>query len=238
MMHAGSTLSSADSGWASRRRVGSGETNRVLLLAARARDHLGGVVRTAVYRRVSAPLGDGFVLVNNAGGDAPAGADRDALVFGPCADTAAALTARCGPVAPLPGLAGVVDEGNELPPGRGGVLGAQIDLAAAYFPGPLAALRTLNSDVIIGLDPATVADLDATGQPWRTDGSHGLIQVRCRIAVDADVEPRLLPEPGHSPRAHRCQRRPAGSSPGLQARGSVAHDLREMCAGAGITSGS
>jgi Damage-control phosphatase ARMT1-like domain len=50
--------------------------------------------------------------------------------------------------------------------------------AAAYFPGTLAALRTLKSDVITGLDPAMVADLDATGQPWRTDGSHGLIQIR------------------------------------------------------------
>jgi damage control phosphatase ARMT1-like protein len=50
----------------------------------------------------------------------------------------------------------------------------------AYFPGPLAALRTLKSDVITGLAPATVADLDATGQPWRTDGSHGLIQLQLR----------------------------------------------------------
>jgi hypothetical protein len=50
----------------------------------------------------------------------------------------------------------------------------------AYFPGPLAGLRTLKSDVITGLDPATVADLDAGGQPWRIDGSHGLIQVRLR----------------------------------------------------------
>ena len=42
---------------------------------------------------------------------------------------------------------------------------------AAYFPGPLAALRTLKSDVITGLDQATVAELDTTGQPWRTDGA-------------------------------------------------------------------
>ena len=43
--------------------------------------------------------------------------------------------------------------------------------------GPVAALRTLKSDVVTGLSPATVAELDATGQPWRTDGNHGLIQV-------------------------------------------------------------
>jgi Damage-control phosphatase ARMT1-like domain len=51
---------------------------------------------------------------------------------------------------------------------------------SAYFPGPVAVLRTLKSDVITGLDPAAVAELDATGQPWRTDGSHGLIQVQLR----------------------------------------------------------
>ena len=49
--------------------------------------------------------------------------------------------------------------------------------AASYFPSPVALLRTLKSDVITGLSPATVADLDATGQPWRTDGSRGLLQV-------------------------------------------------------------
>ncbi|GGT07527.1 hypothetical protein GCM10010240_46220 [Streptomyces griseoviridis] len=49
----------------------------------------------------------------------------------------------------------------------------------AYFPGPVAALRTLKSDVITGLDPATEAALDATGrQRWRTGGTHALIQVR------------------------------------------------------------
>ena len=49
---------------------------------------------------------------------------------------------------------------------------------ASYFPGTVAALRTLKSDVITGLDPAVVADLDETGQPWRTNGSHGLIQIK------------------------------------------------------------
>jgi len=49
---------------------------------------------------------------------------------------------------------------------------------ASYFPGPVAALRTLKSDVITGIDPAVRASLDSTGAPWRTDGSHGLIQVR------------------------------------------------------------
>jgi hypothetical protein len=49
----------------------------------------------------------------------------------------------------------------------------------AYFPGPVAALRTLKSDVITGLDARTEAALvEAEGQKWRTGGTHALIQVR------------------------------------------------------------
>jgi hypothetical protein len=48
--------------------------------------------------------------------------------------------------------------------------------ATGYFPGPVAALRTLKSEVVVGLDEATVAALDAGGQPWRTGGTHALIQ--------------------------------------------------------------
>lgn len=47
---------------------------------------------------------------------------------------------------------------------------------ASHFPAPVTALRTLKSDVVTGLDPATVRSLDASGQPWRTDGSHALVQ--------------------------------------------------------------
>lgn len=49
----------------------------------------------------------------------------------------------------------------------------------AHFPGPVAALRTLKSDVITGLDARTEAALvEAEGQRWRTGGTHALIQVR------------------------------------------------------------
>ncbi|MFE9622302.1 damage-control phosphatase ARMT1 family protein [Streptomyces sp. NPDC006527] len=49
----------------------------------------------------------------------------------------------------------------------------------AYFPGPVAALRTLKSDVITGLSADTEAALVAAeGQRWRTGGTHALIQVR------------------------------------------------------------
>jgi hypothetical protein len=47
-----------------------------------------------------------------------------------------------------------------------------------YFPGPVVALRTLKSDVVVGLDPARLADLDGTGTAWRTSGTYGLIQAR------------------------------------------------------------
>ncbi|WP_329500873.1 damage-control phosphatase ARMT1 family protein [Kitasatospora herbaricolor] len=49
--------------------------------------------------------------------------------------------------------------------------------AAGHFPSPVAALRTLKSDVVVGLDERVVADLDAYGTPWRTSGTHALIQV-------------------------------------------------------------
>ncbi|MDQ0937404.1 damage-control phosphatase ARMT1 family protein [Streptomyces turgidiscabies] len=48
----------------------------------------------------------------------------------------------------------------------------------AYFPGPVAALRTLKSDVIVGLDAHTEAALVAAeGQRWRTSGTRAVIQV-------------------------------------------------------------
>lgn len=48
----------------------------------------------------------------------------------------------------------------------------------SYFPGPLFALRTLKSDVVTGLSPRTLATLDATGSPWRTTGTYGMVQGR------------------------------------------------------------
>ncbi|GLW57680.1 hypothetical protein Kpho01_56910 [Kitasatospora phosalacinea] len=48
----------------------------------------------------------------------------------------------------------------------------------AHFPTPVAALRTLKSDVLAGVAPDTLARLDATGPDWRTNGRHALVQVR------------------------------------------------------------
>jgi hypothetical protein len=43
--------------------------------------------------------------------------------------------------------------------------------------GPLAVLRTLKSDVLVGADPAVVARLDADTPGWRSEGSRALVQV-------------------------------------------------------------
>jgi hypothetical protein len=48
----------------------------------------------------------------------------------------------------------------------------------AHFPGPVVALRTLKSDVIVGLDEPTLARLEAPGQPWRSTGHYAVIQGR------------------------------------------------------------
>jgi hypothetical protein len=73
-----------------------------------------------------------LILLNHAGRDTPALADRDAAVFGPGADVGAAVAAgrRAGRAArrSAPGLAGVPDERRQLLPECGGVLGAQVDL--------------------------------------------------------------------------------------------------------------
>ncbi|SFS74966.1 damage-control phosphatase ARMT1 family protein [Saccharopolyspora flava] len=50
--------------------------------------------------------------------------------------------------------------------------------AVAHFPGPVAALRVLKSEVVVGLDADTVSALDAEGEAWRTRGSHALVQTR------------------------------------------------------------
>ncbi|HSA52311.1 MAG TPA: damage-control phosphatase ARMT1 family protein [Yinghuangia sp.] len=47
----------------------------------------------------------------------------------------------------------------------------------AHFPGPVAALRTLKSDVVVGLSRTTLDGLAATDAKWRTSGTHALIQV-------------------------------------------------------------
>ncbi|MCA9983523.1 MAG: protein-glutamate O-methyltransferase family protein [Anaerolineales bacterium] len=48
---------------------------------------------------------------------------------------------------------------------------------AAYSPAPLLALRTLKSELVLGVDPATLARLDQQDPTWRTNGHYGLIQL-------------------------------------------------------------
>ncbi|MFL6118402.1 damage-control phosphatase ARMT1 family protein [Actinophytocola sp.] len=46
-----------------------------------------------------------------------------------------------------------------------------------YFPGPVVAVRTLKSDVVVGVPADVLTRLESSGEPWRTNGSHALIQV-------------------------------------------------------------
>jgi uncharacterized protein with ATP-grasp and redox domains len=47
-----------------------------------------------------------------------------------------------------------------------------------YFPAPLLALRTLKSDLVVGLPSGLVEHLDSTDPHWRTNGRRGLIHFR------------------------------------------------------------
>ncbi|MEU8550507.1 damage-control phosphatase ARMT1 family protein [Streptomyces roseoverticillatus] len=47
-----------------------------------------------------------------------------------------------------------------------------------HFPGRVAALRTLKSDVIVGLEPGALTELNARAPHWRTSGTHAVVQVR------------------------------------------------------------
>jgi uncharacterized protein with ATP-grasp and redox domains len=48
--------------------------------------------------------------------------------------------------------------------------------AAGYFPAPLLALRTMKSDVIVGLPAGKADELQAVDETWRTNGRYGVIQ--------------------------------------------------------------
>jgi hypothetical protein len=52
------------------------------------------------------------------------------------------------------------------------------DEVTRYFPGPVAALRTLKCDVLTGVAADVLARLDAAGEGWRSAGTHALVQVR------------------------------------------------------------
>jgi hypothetical protein len=55
--------------------------------------------------------------------------------------------------------------------------------AIGYFPGPVAAVRTLKSEVVVGLTESTLAELNDRQPGWRTAGTHGLVQVTRRGLV-------------------------------------------------------
>ncbi|MDA3648525.1 protein-glutamate O-methyltransferase family protein [Saccharopolyspora indica] len=48
--------------------------------------------------------------------------------------------------------------------------------ATAHFPGPVAALRVLKSEVVVGLDRQALEALGDHDATWRTNGTHALVQ--------------------------------------------------------------
>jgi hypothetical protein len=65
---------------------------------------------------------------------------------------------------------GQVNSRGKLGTQRRGNLSAKADEVTSD------AIEASGNRLITGVDRATVADLDAAGQSWRTDGSHGLLQ--------------------------------------------------------------
>jgi hypothetical protein len=48
--------------------------------------------------------------------------------------------------------------------------------ACEGLPCPVACIRTMKSDSVVGLPPDLVRKLDATEEKWRIDGKRGVIQ--------------------------------------------------------------
>jgi hypothetical protein len=53
---------------------------------------------------------------------------------------------------------------------------ASFEAASSYMTCPVVVLRTLKSDVIVGVEAALAAQLDESDRNWRSNGKHGLIQ--------------------------------------------------------------
>jgi hypothetical protein len=51
---------------------------------------------------------------------------------------------------------------------------------AGDFPPPLAALRTMKSEIVVDLSEAQVAGLDREDPGWRTNGRRGLVRLLLR----------------------------------------------------------
>lgn len=49
---------------------------------------------------------------------------------------------------------------------------------SSHFPAPLLALRTLKSEVAVGVAPDRLTQMEVSTPSWRTDGTHAVIQAR------------------------------------------------------------
>ncbi|GGU84049.1 hypothetical protein GCM10010275_19240 [Streptomyces litmocidini] len=91
----------------------------------------------------------------------------------------------------------------------------------ACFPGPVAALRTLKSDAVIGPEQGALDALERTGAAWRTSGTHALVPPRpwipdslLRQAFDPcdgehrSASTRAAPRPASTPVVRTASRAP------------------------------
>ena len=170
-------------------------------MARRAGRGFRGVVSASAGRR-------GLVLLHHAGWDAPALTDRDAMVFRPGPDIAAALAAGPGTPRPAglrpPGLAGMLDERHELLAERGGVLLIQVNLIVA----PPKANR-----IVSAAGPPSRSSSSATVTLWAISPSH----------LRSCLQPTHSGLPGHSRNAADQGRNPGEANllSGTRSRGSA-----------------
>src|SRR5262249_15720654 len=160
----------------------------------------------------SGPRGRGLVPLNNALGDAPAGADRKALVFRPGPDVAAALTACRGP--PRPAARGpscparMVDEGGEVPAERPGVLLGQVDLVARPVqPEPHRLLGRASVEIVCQRDGYLRCH---PGLP-AANGATSTVPATCNAMITANAA-------GRQPPPATRTRRPARSAQAARTR--------------------
>src|SRR5262249_23759004 len=119
----------------------------------------------------SASFGRGLVLLHHARRDPPAIADRNAVVFRPRTDVAAALPAGRGPGSPAnqssAGLAGMLDERRELLAEGAGVLAAQINLIIrALEAEPHSLVRWAAIQVVLQRDGYLLSHINLPCRRW------------------------------------------------------------------------
>eukprot|EP01079_Euglenida_sp_SAG-EU17-18_P008990 gene8991-1613_t len=76
---------------------------------------------------------------------------------------------------------------------------APFSAAVSYFPAPVASLRTLKSELVVGLAPEVVAQARSHDPQWLVSGSYGVIQFYNPFAASASVTVSILSSATASP---------------------------------------